>query len=830
MLMKGHITMNSNDLVQQKYISEALKRQQLEWDAKPEALNTNANGHNERLQHLSDDPWIDYASLKSPIHSGDNVKFLVIGAGMGGILMAVRLIQAGFSAADIRIVDPAGGPGGTWYYNRYPGLYCDTDSYLYLPLLEATGYIPSQKYVSGVEIRKYITQIIDKWDLGGSFMFASKVEKLEWDTTTHLWKVNLRVQRGPKNYQDVTNVTFNVRFPIAALGRFRGAQVARVEGLAEFGGSLFHTARWDYSTTGGSPEESAPRMDKLKEKTVGIIGTGATAIQVVPELARYAKELFVFQRTPAAVYARNNRVTSDEDWSRIASGDSWQEARQDNMMGHLTNTFPPGTEDIVGDEWTSKRAYSAAIGGPRPEGVTRAEHVQDLYADSFRLDAESRSQLRTRVSNVVKDRSTAEQLTPWYPVWCKRPTFSDTYLQAFNEPHVHLVDTDGKGVRRASMKGLVVGETEYPLDVLVLSTGYESRVSSLNIESAGHFTVLGRGGRTMTEKFDVQGTTTLHGCCSNEFPNFFWIGASQTAAPVSYTQLSEIMCQHICYIITEAHKRAGDNVNFLIEPSIDAEEDWSVKIMNGALRFAAITACTQGTLNTAILDIQNDSISEVVKKRALLNTWVTTRSYIVSFTPTQADVSVFKVVTTAPDPAKYPHAARWYKHIASYESEFATLPGDPLKPYTTYGPDIIEDKTAATTSGDNDEEEEDLFGSDEEEEDPEAIRLREERLAAYKEKKAAKPQPSAKSIVTLEVKPWDDETDMDALEASVRSIEKDGLVWGASKLVAVGFGIKKLQINLVVQDEKVSTLDLQEEIEGFDEYVQSSDVVAMSKL
>lgn len=226
-----------------------------------------------------------------------------------------------------------------------------------------------------------------------------------------------------------------------------------------------------------------------------------------------------------------------------------------------------------------------------------------------------------------------------------------------------------------------------------------------------------------------------------------------------------------------------------------------------------------------------------------------------SFTPTQADVSVFKVVTTAPDPAKYPHAARWYKHIASYESEFATLPGDPLKPYTTYGPDIIEDKTAATTSGDNDEEEEDLFGSDEEEEDPEAIRLREERLAAYKEKKAAKPQPSAKSIVTLEVKPWgklekerkkgkkkggsfvgeivnkacvlDDETDMDALEASVRSIEKDGLVWGASKLVAVGFGIKKLQINLVVQDEKVSTLDLQEEIEGFDEYVQSSDVVSL---
>ncbi|RAO73115.1 uncharacterized protein BHQ10_009127 [Talaromyces amestolkiae] len=212
-----------------------------------------------------------------------------------------------------------------------------------------------------------------------------------------------------------------------------------------------------------------------------------------------------------------------------------------------------------------------------------------------------------------------------------------------------------------------------------------------------------------------------------------------------------------------------------------------------------------------------------------LDTWVTTRSYIISFTPSQADVSVFKAITTAPDSTKYPHAARWYKHIASYESEFETLSGDPSKPYTAYGPDIAENQTAATANSD-DEEEEDLFGSDDEEEDPEAIRAQEERLAAYREKKAAKPKPAAKSIVTLEVKPWDDETDMVALEASVRSIEKDGLVWGASELVAVGFGIKKLKIILVVEDEKVSTLDLQEEIEGFEDYVQSSDVVAMQKL
>ncbi|KAJ5238397.1 hypothetical protein N7468_003016 [Penicillium chermesinum] len=602
---------------QDKFISEALKRKQPAWDATSEPLP--AEGY-ERLRNLSQDLWIDYASLASPIQSGADVKLLIIGAGMGGILMAVRLIQAGFSTSDIRIVDAAGGPGGTWYYNRYPGLYCDTESYVYLPLLEETGYRPSQKYISGVEIRGYIHQMIDKWNLKDSFMFATTVQSMAWSEATHTWKVDLKVQRGPTE-QDIISTSCNVEFPIACLGRFRGAQPAQIQGLTDFGGSLFHTARWDYTVTGGSPEESAPEMEKLKDKTVGIIGTGATAIQVVPELAKYAKELFVFQRTPSAVYARNNRETSPEEWSRITKEEGWQEARQDNMMGHLTNTLPPGAEDLVGDEWSNKKAYSAAIGGPQPKTITDPEKVHDLYADLLALDAAASSGVRGRVLEVVKDKVKAEQLTPWYPVWCKRPTFSDTYLQAFNEPHVHLVHTDGRGVRKATEKGLVVGGIEYPLDVLILSTGYESRVSSLNVESAGRFKVYGRSGRTMTDKFNAQGITTLHGCCSNEFPNFFWIGASQTAAPVSFMQLSEIMIQHITYIIAEANKRTTDGEKVLVEPSIQAEEEWSQKIEKGALRFAVITACTEGKVNTAALEVPPDGSAEEVKKRARMCPW-----------------------------------------------------------------------------------------------------------------------------------------------------------------------------------------------------------------
>ncbi|RDW88940.1 hypothetical protein BP6252_00972 [Coleophoma cylindrospora] len=217
----------------------------------------------------------------------------------------------------------------------------------------------------------------------------------------------------------------------------------------------------------------------------------------------------------------------------------------------------------------------------------------------------------------------------------------------------------------------------------------------------------------------------------------------------------------------------------------------------------------------------------------MLNSWLTTRSYIVGYQPSQADVVTFKAIASAPDATKYPHAARWYKHIASYADDFATLPGDASKAYTTYGPDVSEvtlNPAKAPAAEEEDDDEVDLFGSDDEEEDAEAARIRDERLAEYKKKKEGKTKPAAKSVVTMDVKPWDDETDMKALEEAVRGIEKDGLVWGASKLVAVGFGIKKLQINLVIEDDKIGLDDLQEEIAEFEDYVQSTDIAAMQKL
>ncbi|KAF2447468.1 elongation factor 1 beta subunit [Karstenula rhodostoma CBS 690.94] len=216
----------------------------------------------------------------------------------------------------------------------------------------------------------------------------------------------------------------------------------------------------------------------------------------------------------------------------------------------------------------------------------------------------------------------------------------------------------------------------------------------------------------------------------------------------------------------------------------------------------------------------------------LLNNWVKTRSYIVGYTPSQADVKVFQQLKTVPAPEKYPFAWRWYNHILTWESEFSSLPGDPTKDHTAYGPEQTElpvNPAKAPAAEEEDDDEVDLFGSDDEV-DEEAEKLKAERLAEYNKKKAGKVKPAAKSIVTMDVKPWDDETDLEQLKANVLAIEKDGLVWGASQFVTVGFGIKKLQINLVVEDDKVSTDELQQQIEEDEDHVQSTDIVAMQKL
>lgn len=295
----------------QKYGAEAAKR--LRADGLNQFVRLKEAG-SERFRALAEDPWADHSSLnaKEPVKEGVKYKFLILGAGYGGLLYAVRLIEAGLASGpdDIRFVDAAGGFGGTWWWNRYPNLHCDIESYVYMPLLEETGYIPTSKYVSGPELLEHADRIATQWKLQDKALFRSNVKATRWDDATQLWNVEVTEGRGPG--EQSRELKLQAQYVLLASGILTNPHVPKIPELENFAGSLFHTARWDYGVTGGTPKDAT--LTGLEGKRVGIIGTGATAVQVVPKLAKYAKEVYVFQRTPTAVSWRGQRPTDPEEW------------------------------------------------------------------------------------------------------------------------------------------------------------------------------------------------------------------------------------------------------------------------------------------------------------------------------------------------------------------------------------------------------------------------------------------------------------------------------------------------------------------------------------
>jgi cation diffusion facilitator CzcD-associated flavoprotein CzcO len=204
---------------QHKYAQEAAKRVRPEGTKQYEDLHYSKN---DRLRSLVDDPFADHDALDklaSPIRSGDRIKFFVLGAGIGGILIAVRLVKSGFLPSQIVIVEVAGGIGGTWYWNRYPGIHCDVESYVYMPLLEEMGYVPTQKYASGVEIRSYLTQILERFELLDRVLYRTQINGLEWDEGTQTWRAGLTTRRGPEG-KDKETLWMNAEFAILASGVF----------------------------------------------------------------------------------------------------------------------------------------------------------------------------------------------------------------------------------------------------------------------------------------------------------------------------------------------------------------------------------------------------------------------------------------------------------------------------------------------------------------------------------------------------------------------------------------------------------------------------------
>jgi cation diffusion facilitator CzcD-associated flavoprotein CzcO len=575
--------------VQQRYAEERNKR--LRSDGVSQFIDLNTS---DKFKHFQSDPWID---LNAPgpaipaLKEGSRCKHLILGAGFGGLLFAVRMIQAGIKADDIRIVDSAGGFGGTWYWNRYPGIMCDIESYIYMPLLEEMGYMPKHKYAYGPEVREYAESIAEKWGLREKTMFRMEVNSLTWDEAEKDWVVKMqhRTRQG--------NPTIRVRAQsvILAPGLLSCPHIPDLPDIEKYQGYCFHTSRWDYAYTGGSPTD--PSLIDLQDKKVGIIGTGATAIQAVPHLAKWAKELYVFQRTPSSVDVRDNHPTDATWWTNeIQAKQGWQRERMENFNAHLSNVSPPPSVNMVADGWSKMPSFSALVGGPArvsPESI--AVHVASLHA----LDFPRQEMIRQRIEEIVHDKNVAELLKPWYPGWCKRPCFHDDYLPTFNLPNVKLVDTDAKGVDLITEKGVMVGGSEYEIDLLIFSTGYRSPTIGSPAFKAG-ISVIGRDGQSLDDSW-TNGVSTLHGVISHGFPNLFWPGPLQAGATGNHMFVLDQMASHVAYILSESARRAAKDPSMgpslTIEPTVEAQEEWSMQVLSRAASFAGVAGCTPGYTN-----------------------------------------------------------------------------------------------------------------------------------------------------------------------------------------------------------------------------------------
>lgn len=505
------------------------------------------------------DPYVEPGFTRDAIV--EEVDVVIVGGGFGGMIEAANLTKAGIT--NFRIVEKAGDFGGTWYWNRYPNAACDVESYVYLPLLEDTGYMPTEKYAKAPEIFAYCQLLGRTFDLYRGALFQTEVEDMRWDESTKRW--NVMTSRS-----DI----LSAKFIVIAGGVLHKAKLPGIPGIETYAGRAFHTSRWDYSYTGGS---SQTLMEKLADKRVGIIGTGATAVQVVPKLAEAAKELFVFQRTAACVGVRNNKPTDPEWFKSLKPG--WQAERTRNFTQAVTGAQP--AVDMIDDEWTKMNWVDTR---KLPENDEEALELE-------RIDFENMERVRQRIADVIEDPATAELMMPWYSQSCKRPCFHDEYLPAFNRPNVHLVDTDGKGVNEINERGVIVNGVEYPVDLLIFASGFE--VTTGYTHRLG-FDPKGRDGISLSEAW-AEGPATLHGVLSNGFPNMFMISTVQGAQATNFVHSITEAAQHVAFLIEQCVK--GDIAT--IEPETAAQENWFETLFAQLWGIARYNAtCTPGYLNS----------------------------------------------------------------------------------------------------------------------------------------------------------------------------------------------------------------------------------------
>ncbi|PPR64662.1 MAG: Neopentalenolactone D synthase [Alphaproteobacteria bacterium MarineAlpha4_Bin2] len=459
----------------------------------------------------------------------DECEILVVGGGFGGLILWYKLRKAGF--ANVRFCEKGGDVGGTWYWNRYPGIACDVESYSYMPLLEEMGYFPTMKFASGFEILEYAQSMAERFEFYDRCLFHTTVEKTVWDEGTKRWTVH--TDRGD---------AMKARFVVLANGILTAPRLARIDGMETYKGEAFHTSRWDYNVD-------------LKGKRVGIIGTGATAVQVIPEIAKVVGELHVFQRTPSSIDVRDQRVTEPQEIEQWKKETNWALNRR-NRLKQITS----GRAALLGDDdFLSGKAKEFKPKKKHLTPISPEELVQKQLNSSFRV----MEQIRGRVDAVVDDPETAKALRPYYPYGCKRPTFHDEFLPAFNLPNVHLVDTAPHGVQQINETGILHDGKQYDLDVLIYATGFQwMGTSSFNM-------VVGREGKTLREKWETEGVKTFLGIHSNGFPNLFIMSGPQGGGgQFNFIVGLESHTDYVTWMLEEMRKRGAGVVDVKKEPEV----------------------------------------------------------------------------------------------------------------------------------------------------------------------------------------------------------------------------------------------------------------------
>ena len=462
---------------------------------------------------------------------------VIVGAGFAGLYMLHKLRSTGFTA---KVIDAASGVGGTWYWNRYPGARCDVESMFYSYGFDEEleqEWEWTERYPSQPEILRYADHVADRFSLWPHIQLNTRGASSTYDIEKNGWRLTTE-----------SNEVFNAKYCIMATGCLSAANEPNFDGMETFTGRIFHTGRW--------PHE----IIDFKDRRVGVIGTGSSGVQVIQEVAKEAAHLTVFQRTPTYVVESFNRPLDRGDQTKVKAKYQDIRAAARKTFGGFTAVMNEQSALSVSEEECRERLEAAWNKG----GIG----LQFTYNDfGFSEAANKRAQefVRDKIRATVNDPDTTEKLLPRHILGCKRLSIGTNYYATYNKPNVSLVQLGDNGIERITRDGVISEETLYPLDDLVLATGFDAMTGSL---SRIHIT--GRNAQPLTTAWQA-GPQSYLGLMTHGFPNLFTI-----TGPGSPSVLSNMLptIEHHVEWIGECLTHLREHNIREIEPNIEAQDKW----------------------------------------------------------------------------------------------------------------------------------------------------------------------------------------------------------------------------------------------------------------